>query len=81
MSKDMSPDLHHLSEAELMAQLDVDLLPKHVAVIMDGNGRWAEIRGLPRIAGHREGINSVRELLTPLWRPWNRGFDHLCLLP
>lgn len=55
--------LEHLSEADLMAQLDLDLLPKHVAVIMDGNGRWAEFRGLPRIAGHREGINSVRELL------------------
>ena len=63
MSKDSSPDLNHLSESELMEQLDTDLLPKHVAVIMDGNGRWAEIRGLPRIAGHREGINSVRELL------------------
>ena len=35
-------------------------LPRHVAVIMDGNGRWAEARGLPRIAGHREGSESVR---------------------
>jgi undecaprenyl diphosphate synthase len=35
-------------------------LPRHVAVIMDGNGRWAEARGLPRIAGHREGSHSVR---------------------
>jgi undecaprenyl diphosphate synthase len=35
-------------------------LPKHVAVIMDGNGRWAEARGLARIAGHREGSESVR---------------------
>ncbi len=37
-------------------------LPAHIAVIMDGNGRWARRRGLPRIAGHREGINSVREI-------------------
>ena len=37
-------------------------VPKHVAIIMDGNGRWAKERGLPRIAGHREGINSVREI-------------------
>ncbi len=37
-------------------------LPKHIAVIMDGNGRWAESRGLPRIAGHEEGANSVREI-------------------
>ena len=37
-------------------------VPKHIAIIMDGNGRWAKERGLPRIAGHREGINSVREI-------------------
>jgi len=36
-------------------------IPRHIAIIMDGNGRWARQRGLPRIAGHREGINSVRE--------------------
>jgi len=35
-------------------------LPRHVAIIMDGNGRWAEARGLPRLAGHREGSESVR---------------------
>jgi undecaprenyl diphosphate synthase len=35
-------------------------LPRHVAIIMDGNGRWAEARGLPRVAGHREGSESVR---------------------
>jgi undecaprenyl diphosphate synthase len=35
-------------------------LPRHVAIIMDGNGRWAEARGLPRIAGHREGSEAVR---------------------
>ncbi len=38
-------------------------IPKHVAVIMDGNGRWAQQRGLPRHAGHREGMKSVREAL------------------
>ncbi|MEE9167988.1 MAG: isoprenyl transferase [Candidatus Neomarinimicrobiota bacterium] len=37
-------------------------LPRHIAIIMDGNGRWAKRRKLPRIAGHREGINSVREI-------------------
>ena len=36
--------------------------PQHVAVIMDGNGRWAEGRGMPRLAGHEEGANSVREI-------------------
>lgn len=37
-------------------------LPMHIAIIMDGNGRWAKQRSLPRFAGHREGINSVREI-------------------
>lgn len=64
MGQTPSSSLAHLSEAELTAKLEQDLLPKHVAVIMDGNGRWAELRGLPRIAGHREGINSVREMIT-----------------
>src|SRR5258708_32231949 len=35
----------------------------HVAIIMDGNGRWAERRGLPRVAGHREGIEAVRRVV------------------
>jgi len=43
--------------------LDKNNLPKHVAIIMDGNGRWAKERGLPRTAGHREGINRVREIV------------------
>ncbi len=64
MTRSPTGDLDHLSESELSAKLEADLLPKHVAVIMDGNGRWAELRGLPRIAGHREGINSVREMIT-----------------
>ena len=37
-------------------------IPEHIAIIMDGNGRWAKQRSLPRFAGHREGINSVREI-------------------
>ncbi len=41
-------------------QLDLANLPKHVGIIMDGNGRWAKKRGLPRIAGHREGAKTVR---------------------
>ena len=52
------------SESELLSKVDSDLLPKHVAIIMDGNGRWAEARSLPRIAGHREGIKSLRECIT-----------------
>ena len=43
-------------------ELDLDNIPNHIAIIMDGNGRWAKEKGLPRIAGHREGINSVRDI-------------------
>ena len=43
--------------------LDPERLPKHIAVIMDGNGRWARKRGLPRIAGHRAGAKAVREVV------------------
>jgi undecaprenyl diphosphate synthase len=42
------------------AGLDPERLPRHIAVIMDGNGRWARRRGLPRIEGHRRGVQSVR---------------------
>ncbi len=64
MNRSFAIDHEHLSDSDLMAQLDLDVLPKHIAVIMDGNGRWAEARGLPRIAGHREGLKSVREVIT-----------------
>src|SRR5262245_53141491 len=45
------------------AGLDPARLPRHVAIIMDGNGRWAEQRGLPRIEGHRRGVQSVRAVI------------------
>lgn len=48
-------------ERELFEQIDLSRLPRHIAVIMDGNGRWAKKRGLPRVEGHRAGIGSVRE--------------------
>lgn len=48
-------------EARLARQVDFERLPAHVAVIMDGNGRWAARRRLPRVEGHRAGIDSVRE--------------------
>lgn len=47
-------------EARLLEKLDLTRLPRHVAVIMDGNGRWAQKRHLPRIAGHRQGTQSAR---------------------
>ena len=49
------------SESRLLAQIDLDRLPRHIAIIMDGNGRWAKKRRLPRIAGHRAGIRAVRQ--------------------
>ena len=48
---------------ELPSDLDQDRLPRHVAVIMDGNGRWAKRRGLPRIMGHRQGVDALKDLL------------------
>jgi len=47
---------------EIITQIDKERLPRHVAVIMDGNGRWAQQHGKPRIFGHRNGIKSVREI-------------------
>jgi len=47
-------------DGDLLAQLEPDRLPAHVAIIMDGNGRWARRRNLPRVAGHKAGIDSVR---------------------
>ena len=39
------------------------MIPHHVAIIMDGNGRWAKSRGLPRTAGHRKGVEVVRDIV------------------
>lgn len=53
------PIAHHKLPADLLP----DRLPRHVAVIMDGNGRWAKQRGLPRIMGHRRGVDTLKQLL------------------
>jgi undecaprenyl diphosphate synthase len=50
-------------EAELLAKVDWRRIPQHIAVIMDGNGRWAAQRGKPRIFGHRAGAQSVRAIV------------------
>jgi len=47
-------------ESALLEKLDLERLPRHIAVIMDGNGRWAQKRHLPRVAGHRAGTQSAR---------------------
>jgi len=48
---------------QLRKQIDENKLPSHVAIIMDGNGRWAQHRGLDRIFGHQQGVNAVREVI------------------
>ncbi|PYS99451.1 MAG: isoprenyl transferase [Acidobacteria bacterium] len=51
------------TEAKLLASIDAERLPRHIAVIMDGNGRWAKKRGKPRIFGHRAGAESVKAII------------------
>jgi undecaprenyl diphosphate synthase len=50
-------------EADLLDRIDFARLPRHIAIIMDGNGRWARTRNLPRVAGHRAGITAVRDVV------------------
>jgi len=52
-----------IPDSDLLSQMDLARLPRHIAVIMDGNGRWARHRRLPRIAGHRAGAAAVREVV------------------
>ena len=52
-----------MSTASLLASPDPSPGPHHVAIIMDGNGRWAKARGLPRVAGHRRGADAVRRVI------------------
>jgi undecaprenyl diphosphate synthase len=65
MNPAVQPALHASRSTETLrriaeAGLDAEQMPEHIAVIMDGNGRWANQRGLPRIEGHARGVNSVR---------------------
>lgn len=46
---------------EIKSKINLNKLPKHIAVIMDGNGRWAKTHGMPRVFGHRNGVKAVRE--------------------
>jgi undecaprenyl diphosphate synthase len=63
-------------EAQLASRIDASRLPGHVAIIMDGNGRWAKRRHLPRVAGHRAGVRPVRETIEACCR---LGIDALTL--
>ena len=53
--------LPHASSTQQVPEHDA--VPRHVAIIMDGNGRWARARGLPRLAGHKAGTENIRRVL------------------
>ena len=53
-----------MNEGELLSRVDRSKLPRHVAIIMDGNGRWASGRGLLRSAGHSAGVKTLKKILT-----------------
>lgn len=63
MSSSSPPNKPASTDSTLHPEIDLEAVPRHVAIIMDGNGRWAVERGFPRNAGHREGIESVREII------------------
>src|SRR5499433_1780695 len=63
-------------EELLVRRLDLSRLPRHVAVIMDGNGRWARQRGMPRVEGHLRGVQSVRSTVEECCR---LGIEQLTL--
>ena len=64
-----------------MTAIDIDIkrLPKHIAIIMDGNGRWAKLRNQPRVFGHREGAKSVRKVVEAAARLGTVSYTHLTL--
>ncbi|HSL93225.1 MAG TPA: polyprenyl diphosphate synthase [Bacillota bacterium] len=64
------------SKQSLDTDIDTGNLPRHVAIVMDGNGRWAEKRALPRNAGHRKGLETARSVMQEAAR---LGLEHLTL--
>ena len=46
-------------------ELDLSRIPRHIAITMDGNGRWARLRGMPRIEGHRRSERAIEDVVTP----------------
>ncbi len=63
MDEFQAVETRHVAEDELRNQLDLGSLPQHIAIIMDGNGRWAAQRGLPRIAGHKKGLEALQDVM------------------
>src|SRR5678815_5353673 len=60
---DMSAISPDLSISELAARINKETLPRHIAIIMDGNGRWAQEKGQDRLFGHFHGVESVRNIV------------------
>lgn len=56
-------DLFKKKSSITLDDLDMNKIPKHIAIIMDGNGRWAKKRGLPRSLGHKAGVETIREVV------------------
>ena len=52
------------SKKKKINEIDMSRLPQHIGIIMDGNGRWAKKRGLPRSAGHSAGADSLKKIIT-----------------
>lgn len=63
-------------EEKIQIIKETDNIPRHVGIIMDGNGRWAKRRGLPRVAGHNEGVNSVESVVEACGQ---LGIDYLTI--
>ena len=75
--------------------MDTRIIPQHIAIIMDGNGRWAKKRGLPRTAGHKQGAENIRKIANTMgvkaltcyafstenWKRPQDEVDYLCKLP
>ena len=59
-----------------LASVDRTKLPRHLAVIMDGNGRWAELRGMPRTFGHKQGVEATKRLVSAARE---LGIEHLTI--
>ncbi len=72
MSRSSAISADHKKVFEVPAGLDPLRMPDHIAVIMDGNGRWAKARGLPRIMGHRAGVEALKTTLR-LCSDWGIG--------
>lgn len=51
------------ADMDILGSIDKERVPRHIAIIMDGNGRWAKKRGLPRAMGHRAGVETIREIV------------------